>query len=143
MSKIFEKIENPIRYYLSHHPFLYGIIVSIGVVLIWRGIWHTADALVTIYVQSESLINLSDILWWDGPLSFIIGFVILLFSGVFVSSFIGNEILISGLRKEKVLAEKTEDEIEQEFASLKEIKQILNRLERQVDISSERNKNNG
>ena len=50
-------------------------------------------------------------LWWDGPLSVLIGAVVLLMSGVFVSNFIGNEIIISGLRGEKKLAERTEKEV--------------------------------
>ena len=66
--------------------------------------------------------------WWDGPLSIIIGMVLLLSTGLMVSTFIGNEIIISGLKKEKKIAEKTEDEVEEEMEKMDSIKNKLREI---------------
>ena len=114
--KIFDKLEDKIRGKLSHHPVLYALIGGIGVVLFWRGIWHTADD-----------INIGSII------SIIIGAIILLITGVFVSSFIGSRLIISGLIGEKKLSEKEEAEIETEEAQLKNLQSTLNRLEKKLE----------
>jgi hypothetical protein len=59
--------------------------------------------------------------WWDGPLSLALGTGITLVTGLFVSNFIGNEIIISGLRGQKKLVEKTESEIVSEVETIEEI----------------------
>src|SRR3990167_3833380 len=84
--KFFDKLEDKTRYRLSKLPILYAIIGGIGIVLFWRGVWHTADYLMLryVYVKFEgSSIDLSEAIWWDGPLSFLIGTVLLLMSGLF------------------------------------------------------------
>ena len=111
---LFDKLEYKIRTRLSHHPFIYALLGSVGIVVFWRGIWHTADFIseVIFYYQSQAgTINLGNLAWWDGPLSLIVGAILLLPSGLFVSSFIGNEIIISGLKGEKKFTDKTEEEI--------------------------------
>ena len=90
----FDKLEDKVRAKLSHYPIIYAIIGGTGVVLFWRGVWHTADDL-----NVSSLISL------------IIGTAVLLMTGVFVSAFIGNRLIISGLIGEKKLTEKEEAEI--------------------------------
>lgn len=114
--RFFDKLEDKTRAKLSHSPLLYAILGSIGVILFWRGIWHLADD-----------ISLNSIL------STIIGGVILLLTGVFVSSFIGNRLIISGLSGEKKLAEKTEEEIETEEDQIKKLQSTLNRVEEKID----------
>lgn len=114
--KFFDKLEDKVRWKLSHYPILYAIIGGTGVVLFWRGVWHLADD-----------INMSSII------STIVGGIILLMTGVFVSTFIGNKLIISGLIGEKKLAEKEESEIETEEAQLKNLQNTLNRLEKKLD----------
>src|SRR3990167_4943299 len=104
----FDKLEDRVRAYLSHAPLWYSFIGGVGVVLFWRGIWHTADQL-----------NLG------GIASVIIGAVILLVTGVFVSAFIGNRLILSGLSGEKKLEEKTRDEIETEEDQIKKIQKVV------------------
>ena len=41
--RFFDKLEDKIRGRLSHHPIFYALVGGIGVVLFWRGVWHTAD----------------------------------------------------------------------------------------------------
>ena len=109
--KFFDKLEDRIRGWLSRRPFLYAIFGGAGVVVFWRGVWHSAD-FISAYIlswKSESpTIDLTQ--GMDGFLSMLVGAVILLLTGLFVSSFIGNEMIISGLKGEKKVSEKTEAE---------------------------------
>jgi hypothetical protein len=131
--RFFDKLEDRVRGWFSHHPILYGFFGGIGVVLFWRGVWHTADwvsALLMDFRTGNTTVDLAT--FPDGPLSFLIGSVMLLITGLFVSNFIGNEIIISGLRGEKKLAEKTETEVKTETGAIgdirKELKIISKRL---------------
>lgn len=114
--EFFNKLEIRIRGKLSRYPVLYAFLGGVGIVLFWRGIWHTADDL-----------NLGSIL------SLIIGFFILLLIGVFVAEFIGNKLIISGLIGEKKLEQKEEGEIETEETQLKNLQNTLNRLEKKLE----------
>ena len=114
--EFFNKLEIRIRGKLSRYPVLYAFLGGVGIVLFWRGIWHTADNL-----------NL------DSLLSLIIGFFILLLIGVFVAEFIGNKLIISGLVGEKKLEQKEEGEIETEESQLKNLQNTLNRLEKKLE----------
>ena len=111
----FDKLEDKTRSKLSRAPLLYALVGGIGVILFWRGIWHMADNLSVGAVTST-----------------IIGAIILLITGVFVSAFIGNRLIISGLYGEKKLAEKTEEEIETEEVQLRKLQSTLNKVEEQV-----------
>lgn len=113
--KFFDKLEDRVRGKLSHYPILYAFMGGIGVVLFWRGVWHIADDL-----------NVSSII------SIILGSVILLITGVFVSAFVGNRLIISGLIGEKKLTEKAREEIETEETQLKNLKDTLGRVEKQL-----------
>lgn len=124
----FDRIEDFFRRFLSRRPILYALIAGVGVVLFWRGVWHFNDFLVAYYSQKLPLNIGTDSVglpWWDGPLSFLIGSLMLLLTGPFVSSFLGNELIISGLRGEKKLAEKTEDEVESEMEKIAKIQKEL------------------
>lgn len=125
----FDKLEDRTRSKLSHLPMLYAFLGGIGVVLFWRGVWHTTDFL-TAYFLGQVEISLYSIV--DGPLSFALGTTILLVTGVYVSAFIGNRLIITGLSGEKKLAEKTEEEIISEEDELRKIKKTLDRVEDEI-----------
>ncbi|MFZ4648742.1 MAG: hypothetical protein ACOYMB_03885 [Patescibacteria group bacterium] len=132
--KIFKKvfqiadlIEDKTRQFLSHHPYLYAFLGGAGVVIFWRGVWVSADSLMALLTGVVYLAP-----WWDGPLTICFSLLILLPMGIFVSSFIGNEVIISGLRGEKKVFEKTEGEIESELTigarTYSSISEVVNRL---------------
>ena len=99
--KFFDKFEDKNRMLLSRHPIFYGFLTGIGIVLFWRGIWHTADQL---FLIQNSLVSI------------VLGAGLLLAIGTFVSSFIGNEIIISGIKREKTAVEKIVMAEEQDLA---------------------------
>mgnify|MGYP001601609032 FL=1 len=114
--KIFDRLEDKIRANLSRRPRTYALIGSIGIVLLWRGVWMIADDF-----------GLS------GLASALLGIAVLLSIGLFVSFFVGSEIIISGIRAEKRIDEKTEEEIKKESVSLKYIKSDLEEIKNKID----------
>ena len=126
-----DKLEDKVRAKLSHYPIIYAFVGGSGIIIFWRGIWHLLDYLME-YVQTNG--QQMHLVWWDGVLSITLGASLLLLVGLFVSSFIGNEIVISGLKGEKKLVEMAEQEIEREIMVdteiQAEIKEITKRLER-------------
>ena len=120
--------------YLSHRPKLYALVVGVGIVLFWRGVWHTAADLHRYYYLGPSA-AVGDFLtspWWDGPLSLLVGIIILYFTGSFISSFIGNELILSGLRGEKRLTEKTESSVENEIRAVSDIRDAIVGIEQKI-----------
>jgi low affinity Fe/Cu permease len=121
----FDKLEDRIRGHLSRFPILYTIIGGIAIVLFWRGVWHTADIL-----QAKG--GVLGFIFYE-PVNLLLVLAVLLATGLFVSYFIGDTILISGLRKEKKIHEKTEKEIKEEEATLNDIKKVVKELKNEVD----------
>lgn len=113
--KFFDKLEDKIRYKLSHLPILYAFIGSIGIVLIWRGIWVMADN-----------VNM------PGWVSLFLGILLTIITGLFVSFFIGDKIIISGVTKDKRIDEKTEEELKEEATLLKEIKKDIKEIKEEL-----------
>ena len=121
----FDKLEDKVRGHLSHYPVIYTIIGGVAIVLFWRGVWHTADNLQNkggvIGFLFSPLVNL------------IIVAIILLLTGLFVSYFIGDTILMSGIKKQKKLTDKTEKEIQEEETELTQIKSTIKEMKEEVD----------
>jgi len=133
--KFFDKLEDKIRGFLSHYPILYGIIGGIGTVLAWRGIWHTADFLSTYYFDGSGTgMSTTDYpVFLDGLVSLVLGIAILLMTGLFVASFIGDHIIISGIKHEKKVTEKTEEEVKSEESALSTIHKELHGISERLD----------
>jgi hypothetical protein len=129
------KIKDKITIYLSHRPGFYALIVGVGIVWFWRGVWHTTDLFHTYFqvFQSNSTIDFISSTWWDGPLSLVAGIVLLYFTGAFTSSFIGNELILSGLRGERRLTQKTESEVRGEEEFILDIKNELKTMANKID----------
>lgn len=136
----FDKLEDKVRGRLSHFPIIYALIGGVGIVLFWRGVWHTVDYIMAFWNIESSSMSLEGAVWWDGPLSLILGSTILLMTGVFVSNFIGNEIIITGLKGEKRVAEKTEIEVKTEVGEIGEIKTELKEISKKIEKLEKENK---
>ena len=134
--KFFDKLEDRVRGKLSRKPIGYAFIGGVGVVLFWRGVWHTADLVMELLFAMERTnesIDFHSLPWWDGPLSIIIGSILLLMTGLFVSNFIGNEILISGLKGEKKMAEKTEAEVRLDTGAILEVREKVKKISDELE----------
>lgn len=132
----FDKLEDRVRRWFSRRPLLYAFVGGIGVVLFWRGVWHTTDFIMEYYFTMPLInqsIDIKTLFWWDGPLSIAIGLAMLLMTGIFTSSFIGNEIIISGIRGEKKMAEKTELEVRSETEAIDDVKKEIKLLSSQLE----------
>lgn len=122
----FDKVEDRIRGTLSKHTFIYTFIGGAGVILFWRGVWHSADLL-----ESSGGVN-SFIFSSVG--SIILGGIILLSTGLFVSIFIGDSVIISGLKKEKKIIDKTGDEIQDEKTDIQKTLEVMADIKKEIEI---------
>ena len=93
--------------------------------LFWRGVWHTADML-----QARG--GLLGFIFYE-PVNMLIVAVVLLATGLFVSYFIGDTVLMSGLKHQKKITDKTEKEIEEEEVQLASIKATVKEIKKEVD----------
>ena len=120
MNKIvnfFDKLEDKIRESLSRMPIVYTFIGGVAIVLFWRGVWITADLFPVL----------------TGPVSILISVLVLLITGFFVSFFVGDVIIISGLKKEKKIIDKTESEVQRDITTLKEIKEEMDDIRKMLE----------
>ncbi len=95
-----------------------------GVVLFWRGVWHSADL-----IEKGGSVFAP---FFTAPASTVISVVALLLTGLFVSFFIGDRIILSGLKREKKVEEKTEEEVRAEGALLLDMSRRLERIEKEL-----------
>jgi len=117
--QFFDKLEDRVRARLSHRSIIYAFIGGTCTVLFWRGIWHYSDILMA-----------KGGFWgwfFYEPITIIWTAIILLMTGLFVSNFIGERIVISGLKREKKVTDKTEEEVRDEETKIK-------KLENKIDI---------
>lgn len=121
----FDKLEDYIREHLSKHPIVYTLIGGVAIVLFWRGVWHTADIL-----QAKG--GWLGFLFYE-PNSLVITLVILLATGLFVSYFIGDTILMSGIKKEKKVTDRTEREVKEEEEKIIELRSTIREIKKEVD----------
>ena len=120
--RFFDKLEDGIRAALSRRPIIYAFIGGAAIVLFWRGVWMVADT----------------IPFLTGPVSVLVSVVILLAVGLFVSFFIGDNIIISGFKKEKKLDEKIASEVKTELDVLGDIQKRLDNIEQELKTRREK-----
>lgn len=109
--RYFDKLEDRVRGRLSKSPLIYSFIGAVATVSIWRGVWEVSDAL--------------NIPSW---VSLVGGIVLAMITGLFVSFFIGDNIVISGLQQEKRTDEKTKEEIIKEEHELEEVRKDIREI---------------
>jgi hypothetical protein len=121
----FDKLEDRIRNRLSGFPIIYSIIGGTAIVLFWRGVWITADQIARVIPES--------LLWIDGPLSVVVSLFILLATGLFVSFFVSDQIILSGMKKDKKIVEKTESEVRAETTIVEKIQHEMVNIEKEIE----------
>ncbi len=116
LARFFDRLEDTIRARLSHRPILYALIGGIGIVLFWKGVWEAAE-------QFPAL---------SGVPSALLGLLLILPTGLFVSFFIGDNIILSGYKREKKIAERTESELRAEIDAIKNMSLRIEHIEKGV-----------
>jgi hypothetical protein len=111
--RFFDRLEDKVRSRLSHRSIIYAFIGGATHVLFWRGIWHTSDFIMTGNWHLSEARGFWGWVFYE-PISLVWSTTVLLLTGLFVASFIGERIIISGLKQEKKATDKTEDEIKKE-----------------------------
>lgn len=115
ITRFFDKLEDKIRFKLSHYPIIFAFLGGFAIVEFWRGVWHMTD-----YFSTE--LNYDPYGWQSSLASIVVSSLILLLSGLYVSLFLANDnIIVSGKKGEaKKLFEKTDEEIKTEKSIMRE-----------------------
>ncbi len=122
--KYFDRLEDRVRMKLSHRSIFYAIIGGTATIILWRSVWHIADML---KAQGGTLG------WFFyEPVSVVWCSIVLLMTGLFVSSFIGERIIISGLKNEKKITDRTEDEVRRDDVKIDELMVQVGQLSKDI-----------
>lgn len=128
--RFFDKLEDKVRAKLSHRSIIYAFIGGATHVLFWRGVWITSD-IVRDYGWSGIWTSAEVSGFWGWffyePVTLIWATAIQLLTGLFVAGFIGERIIISGLKNEKKVTDKAVVEIQTE-------EKKVERLENKIDL---------
>jgi len=119
----FDVLEDGVRKKLSRHPNLYAFISGVGSVFFFHGTWNTVD-----YIAGYS--SYSPLL---GITTLTLSVIILMVTGTFSFHFVSDQAIISGIKGEKKIIEKTEKEIRREQVSLRQIKRELDSIDNKIE----------
>lgn len=121
----FDKLEDGIRGHLSHYPITYSILGGVAVVLFWRSVWEVADI---IFYAGYSFS------WIFNPfIQIFLSTITLSLTGLMVSTFIGDRIILSGLKHTKKVSEVTEERVREEAEILLDLEKKVAEIEKKVD----------
>ena len=123
--RFFDRLEDRVRESFSHRPIPYAVFGGVFVVLFWRGVWETADVLSWLH----------PVLAWlfYPPVQVILSTLGLMLTGLMVSTFIGDRIIMSGLRHEKKVGELTEDLVKEEVVTLAHLRDEIRALKKEIE----------
>jgi len=121
----FDKLEDKVRTRLSHRSIFYAFLGGTFTIIFWRGVWHTADIL-------EAKGGIWAYIFYE-PNTIVWTLALLLLTGLFVSIMIGDRIILSGLKHEKKIEEKTEEEVKQEEKDIKSLRNQMTQISRDVE----------
>jgi uncharacterized membrane protein len=124
ITRFFDRLEDRVRGRLSHRSIIYGFIGGMALVIFWRGVWHSSDI----------LMEKGGFLGWMfyEPITIVWTSIILLMTGLFVSLTIGDRIILSGIKHEKKVEEKTEDEIRGEESEIEKLNKKVEGLYKEM-----------
>ena len=114
----FDKLEDRVRGKLSHYPIIYSLIGGTAIIVFWHGI--------TVVISTVDYFNTLQ----GGIILIFLGVSVLLLIGLMVSFFVGDTIIISGIKSEKKAIEKTEEEIKSEDVELHGAIKKINHMEK-------------
>lgn len=112
----FDKLEDKIRHKLSKFAVVYALIVGFAVVLFWRGVEMLADKFEFLTPEVSILVSVA----------------VLLATGTLISFFIGNETIISGLKAERRIDQKTEVDIRDEEEKIARLNRTIEEIRQDV-----------
>lgn len=132
IARFFDRLEDRVRAKLSHRSVVYAFIGGAVHVVFWRGIWHTSDMIMHGVpwlhdYDGNPVSGFFGVLFYE-PITIIWSSAILLMTGLFVSSFIGERVIISGLKREKKVTDRTEEEVQKEEDKITNLNSKLNLL---------------
>jgi hypothetical protein len=129
--RFFDRLEDHVRGALSHYPIVYTFLGGVGIVLFWRGVWDAAD-----WFSAWAGLGFGE----SAILSIISSVILLLMIGLFVSFFISDRIILTGIRQEKKFVEKAANELKVEenvlataVIRLESIEQELKKLTQKIE----------
>ena len=110
--KYFDKLEDKVRIRISRYPITFALIGGFAIVEFWRGIWQMTDFLLLRYfgLPMEG--------FWSNMISIVVGTVIILITGLYVSLFISDEVLVSGIKKDRKEFEKAIEKMQNEESQI-------------------------
>ncbi len=132
IAKFFDKLEDKVRVSLSHRSIFYAFIGGAAHVIFWRGIWHTSDFIMTGDWHLDVERNFLGWLFYE-PVTIVWTSAVMLMTGLFVATFIGERIILSGLKNEKKVTDRTEEEIKREEDKIEILNSKLNKVIRELD----------
>jgi uncharacterized membrane protein len=124
ITRFFDRLEDKVRVRLSHRSIIYALIGGVTHVVFWRGVWHTSDL-----IQAKG--GFWGWLFYE-PITVVWSSIILLLTGLFVATFIGERVIISGLKKEKKITDKTEEEVRAEEIALQKLDGKVDQLMKDI-----------
>ena len=139
--RYFDGVEDRLRSRLSHRSILYAVIGGTLTILFWRAVWHTADKI----MMGESFLDMIRELkivfevggLWGAvfyePVTLVWTLILLLLTGLFVSIMIGDKIILSGIKHEKKVDEKTEEEIRKEETEIESVIGKINLISKDIE----------
>ncbi|MFA7252249.1 MAG: hypothetical protein WC027_00085 [Candidatus Paceibacterota bacterium] len=127
ITRFFDKLEDKVRVSLSHRSVIYAFIGGTAHVIFWRGIWHTSDFIMSGNWHLDETRDFWGWLFYE-PITLIWTSAILLLTGLFVATFIGERVIMSGLKHEKKVTDRTEEEVKKEEDKIVVINNKINAI---------------
>ena len=120
LGRFFDKLEDKVRIKISHYPIFFALVGGFAIVEFWRGVWQLTDYLFLNYL------GLPIEGFWSNIISIVVGTFLLLITGLYVSLFISDSVIISGIKRERKEFEKVKEKVDIEerqiFEETKEIR---------------------
>lgn len=104
----FDKLEDKVRIRISRYPITFALIGGFAIVEFWRGVWQLTDYLFLEYL------HLPVEGFWSNFISIIIGTGLLFITGLYVSLFISDSVIISGIKKDRKEFEKVIEKMQKD-----------------------------